>query len=347
MRPMSEPRAVLISDIHFTVPTLELATASLVAARDEAWKRNLPLVVCGDTLDGKALVRGECANRLIDILSSRRMPTMTYFIVGNHDLLNEKGEAHALNFLGLLNGVQVIQTPLYLKDVASWIIPYQSSPDKLQGSLNDIPVQSRIIMHQGVAGAFMGSYVQDKTSLPPEAFAEFRVISGHYHRRQDIKTGRPRKGAVGLFSYVGNPYSLSFAEANDGSKGFQILHDDGLMTFVPTNLRKHIILNRTVDTVLDEATEFKPGDLVWMKVTGPHSELEKLSKKIIGESVFGHCNFKFDKVPTDTISLAQDPPKGATDEQLLDLLIDEQQEPDSQKLYLKTLWKDLYNAHEI
>jgi DNA repair exonuclease SbcCD nuclease subunit len=259
-------------------------------------------------------------------------------ITGNHDMLNEKGSAHALNFLAPY--VSVVSRPVSVHGIGQ-LLPYFNDSDALKAVLAEIPPGSTIIMHQGVQTAYLGHYVQDKTSLPKEAFADFRVISGHYHRAQDIVCGRPRKGAVGLFSYIGNPYSLSFGEASDGPKGFQILGDDGLLTQVPTNLRKHVKLsNGTQEPLLGANTKINPGDLVWIQVTAPASELASINKKELGLRLGIGSNYRLDLIKTDV-----EAPKATTEAQseaeLLDALIDALPETDAQKKTLKSLWRDL------
>ena len=69
---------------------------SLQQAMDKAYALNVPLVLCGDTLDSKSIIRGEISNRLIQLLGT--CPS-AYVLVGNHDLLNEKSREHSLNFL--------------------------------------------------------------------------------------------------------------------------------------------------------------------------------------------------------------------------------------------------------
>lgn len=329
------PKAVLISDIHFTLKTLDLATYSLVQALSIAIELNVPLIIAGDTLNDKALMRAEIVNRLIEIFNTCDYKNI-YMLVGNHDLINEKGREHTLNFLS--NYINIIKSPVEIKGL--YLYPYFSDPSALSQHLEKVIRGSTIIMHQGVQGAFMGDYVIDKTSLPKEVFADYRVISGHYHRAQNIKCGRPRKGGIGLFSYIGNPYTLTFGEANDGPKGYQILNENGLLTQIPLNLRKHVIAERTIETIGMKESNLKPEDLLWLKVTGTESELSKIKKQEIGMEWLGHTNFKLDK-----IVLQSDKPKAKTegmkDEQIFDLMIDDMNEEDGQKRYLKKLWREV------
>lgn len=336
------PLAVLISDIHFTPATLDLATQSLQHAMEVRTSLAVPLIIAGDTLDSKAIIRGECANRLISIFEGW-LTGRCYMLVGNHDMISEKGEEHSLNFLSTY--VNVVQSPVQVPELDGvWLLPYFNNAENLLKALEGIPKGSTLIMHQGVMGAEMGHYAVDKTSLPREAFEDYRVISGHYHKAQDIKCGRPRKGAVGLFSYIGNPYTLTFAEANDGPKGFQILYSDGLMEQVPTNLRKHVILEYSVDNLPDAPPKgVCQDDIIWLKLTGPRSVLDKVKKADIASKLFGNMNFKLDKIYLDVEQAVQASKAPSTDEEIFDTIIDLNSpgEPPEQIAKLKKLWREL------
>ena len=56
--------------------------------------------------------------------------------------------------------------------------------------------------------------------------------------------------------------------------------------------------------------------------------------------LFSHTNFKFDKIPTDSIKLDNKNDK-LTNEELLDKLIDNTDELVEEKKYLKSLWRSL------
>lgn len=344
---MSKPIAVLISDIHFTPATLELATVALEQALNKAYQLRIPLIVAGDTLDTKAVMRGECVNRLLEILGKQSM-VQTYVMIGNHDLLNEKSSEHTLNFLKpyvtLVDSIDRTRDEIGCRsEDGLWLVAYKGDSEDLKELIKDIPKGSTIIMHQGVLGANMGHYIQDKTSLPPETFKDFRVISGHYHKAQDIKCGPPRKGAVGLFSYIGSPYTISFGEAGDGPKGFQILNDDGLLTHVPTNLRAHRIIELTSTKVLSGIIWPHPDskDLIWVKVKGPKSELSGITRRLIETNFVGKPDFKLDLIADSSQSLSEEPTKSMTHEEALDAFVTASIQSPKHQEYLRNLWRKI------
>ncbi len=339
---------VVISDVHFRTDNLSLVTAAMTQALRKAEELNVPLVDCGDLLDSKAIIRAECANAIISVLNKEKVPVK--LVVGNHTLVNEKGKEHALNFLRPY--ATVIDAPTWDIQLESWLLPYYSDNEELKKVLKNIPDGSRIICHQGVVGANMGTYVVDKSSLDSSYFSNFRTISGHFHARQEIKCGRPRRGAVGLFSYVGSPVTHSFGEANDPEKGFQILMDDGSLEFIPTNLRKHVVLEASIDDfhvksndlpfsiIKASSRHIKEGDLLWLKVTGPRSELKKLNKEQIGKKLLGHTNFKLDLISSDAEQITAKT-ETLQDTEVLDMLIESLAEPSEYKELLKGLWREI------
>lgn len=329
------PIAVVISDVHFNMFTLSLASASLRAAVLKAEELSAPLIIAGDLHDTKALLNGKCVKTILDIL--RNVTVSVYVLVGNHDKLNERSEEHSLEFLRPY--ACVVDSPIHIPGVA-YLIPYQHDTEVLKNILANAKLNchQRLIMHQGVIGGSMGEYVTDKTSLSPNDYKGFRVISGHYHRHQFVQIPE------GSWEYIGTPYTVTAAEAEDGPKGFQIINSDFSMTQVPLTLRKHVTVERTVTTVLDPIPELKPDDILWLKVTGSYSELELLNKKQIGLKHLGHQNFKLDPVYTDGPKADEMDIGSLKAEELIDLMIDEAEEPKTEKAALKKLWREVYGA---
>lgn len=308
----------------------------------KAEKFKVPLIIAGDMHDTKANLRGECIAELLNLFKSYK--GKSYTILGNHCRLNEKSIDHSLTFLDPYT--TLVNDYLYDEDLDLYLISYRSDIEKLKNLLECIKSGSTLIMHQGVMGSEAGHYMQDPTALSKEAFKDFRVISGHYHRRQDIKCGRPRRGAVGLFSYIGNPYTLNFGEAEDPEKGFQILMDDGTLEFVPTKLRKHIVIKVRIDEK-SEVVHFvrkdvSINDIIWVKLSGPSSIINKISKDFISrEYLNGISNFKLDLVPLDKEDNTKLQSSSMTGEQILDHIIETENDTVEYKAHLKSLWREV------
>lgn len=327
-----EPICVCISDLHFNATTLPLASQALRLALRHAESLKVPLVIGGDLNDSKAIIRGEVANELISIL--QHAETKVYILVGNHDLLNEKGETSGLNYLAPYaeivqgNGQTLEENP----GVA--LIPYQNNVDNFKLVLGFYAAGTFIIMHQGVQGALAGDYIVDRTAIPGEWLKPYTVISGHYHKHQ----------TVGTCTYIGSPFTMTFGEADDGPKGFLILYNDGSFVQNELHLRRHVIIDYTVEELAEAMADSTPvtrsNDLLWIKVSGPATELAKIKKKDIGDSLIGHQNFKLDKLPTDSKTLDHKAQQ-LTGEQLFDSLIDGTAESDGKKKELKALWREV------
>lgn len=327
---MSKPLCVCISDIHFSLSTLELASRSLKIAILKADELNVPLVIAGDLTDGKAIIRAEVANELIDIFKTARHRVLIYIIVGNHDLINEKGKENALHFLKpYVSLVDCAVGAAPFSDNVTFF-PYYSDVTVLRSMLYHMPDGQILIMHQGVKGAFMGEYAQDNSSIDPEELARFTCISGHYHRHQ----------TVGTLTYIGSPFTMNFAEANDGPKGFLVLNDDGTYTREILNLRKHVKIEWNAEMEFP-TSDLNTGDLVWVKASGPSSILDKLDKQALAKKL-GLDSIKLDKVYTDTLNRTPPVIKDLSDGERFDMLIENLSESDVRKAELKALWREIF-----
>lgn len=335
---MKKPIVVLIADVHYNINTLEIADKAMNMAVDKANELDVPLVVAGDMHDSKANLRGECIYNIIKTF--KRCLRQPYVLRGNHCAINEKSKDHSLHFLQDL--AWIVDGP-YLRfhyDIPQLnlhLIPYYHDANELRQYLQTIPEGSTLIMHQGIIGSEAGHYIQDKSAITKQDVAGFRVISGHYHNRQTLELPNG-----GTFDYIGNPYTLGFGEAEDREKGFQVLYADGSLEFIPTNLRRHRIVEFTVKDKLwytKNICLFKNDDLVWAKVTGSEEDLAIFNRESVAEHL-GITNFRLTIEPIKTTTSNEEKPN-LTDFELLDHLIDSSDTSDDQKLRLKNLWKTL------
>jgi DNA repair exonuclease SbcCD nuclease subunit len=323
---MTNPLFVAISDIHFSVPNLELASKSLQAALSKAEELNIPLVIAGDLNDTKAIIRAEVANSIILILKPAKVKV--YILEGNHDKVNEKGKEHGLNYLRPYADILDMPHILQVNGKAVFVIPYQSDSEAIIGTLNARPlVPKLVIMHQGFRGAFMGDYIQDKSSIPVDVFKNHTVISGHYHRHQTL----------GTITYIGSPYTITYGEANDGPKGFLVVNEDGTFTREILKLRKHIIVERKIDDNLENPVEnYNLGDLVKLKLTGSRKSINNIDKHKLGLKLIGHNNFSLDLIVEEIETTQKSTQLNLTDHELMLQLIRHKQ-PSLENIYLEIL----------
>lgn len=335
---MAKPIAVISGDIHYNLQNLPLADAATRSAINKANELSVPFIANGDTQDQKANLRAECVNSMIETFKLCNITP--YVSIGNHCKINEKSEAHALNFLAPY--ATIVPTPTFFDSLQAHLIPYQHDVSKFIDYVSGLPYGSRLIIHQGIEGSLSGDYIQDRTAIQKSILADFRTIASHYHARQDIECGPPGPNLVGIASYIGSPYTQNYGEAHDLNKGFQILYDDGSLEFVPTNLRKHRVFEFNISAIENVADIVKEIDLVWIKIKGPSDALAKLTKSDITELTGITQAYRLDLIPTEaSVMRSQGPKEDLSQEGIFDQLIDSLSNTDNErKDRLKALWKE-------
>lgn len=319
-----KPKAVLISDVHYNLSMLRLADEAMVMAISKANSLNVPLIVTGDLHDTKANLRGECVEAMI--ATFKLCEKKPYVIVGNHCKINEKSEKHSLVFLEPY--ANIISKPTLWEASKLVMLPYFSDTAELRKYLQDVTPGTTILMHQGLKKANAGEYAHDKTALDPMDVCKFRVISGHYHTRQTFNY------TYGQFDFVGNPYTLTWAEAADPEKGYQILNSDNSLTFVPTNLRKHVKIQYKVGYTPHVTVGAE--DLVWVRLEGTKEQLAEYTKEQVGKDLGLAGSFKFDTLVINKKALDINIAQSKSPEAMLDAMID-----DLGALSLKDLWREV------
>lgn len=313
------PIAVLISDIHYNLNTLEIADKCLNMALSKSKDLDVPLIIAGDLHDTKANIRGECIKKIRKTLD-KGDPREIFILIGNHDKINEKSNDNSLYFLK--GHAYLVDTPMELRGFN--FIPYQHDPKEMKTILSEIEKGSLIIMHQGVKNANSGDYFNDKSAIDISCLADFRVISGHYHSRQDINT----------LTYIGNPYTLTFGEAKDPKKGFLILYEDRSTEVIYTNMREHKIFEVDFKTLSPQ--KVKEDDLVWVKCKVDLEDKEKATKEYISKKL-NINNFRLNLI-TENINEINKKSSIPFNE-LLDSNIDSLIEDKEKQNEIKDMWK--------
>lgn len=277
---------VLINDVHFSLKNLDLSSRALKAALDKANQLGTYLVVGGDLHDTKVNLRSECIRAMREILGTAELTP--FVMVGNHDRDNEKADPHALTFLEDLVNL-IWAAPHFDRNLNLYMVPYCHDQEQFKKWIEEAPSSSVPYVHQGVNGAFMGEYIIDRSSVDPSLFDRFKygAYSGHYHRKQK----------VGNLTYLGNPFTQSSAEAGDGAKGFHVLGKNYQAELIELDLPRHHTIEIDVSQLSKLPRISNPADKVWLKITGPGSELKKIDKDALGQKLIGHSNYKLDRIP--------------------------------------------------
>ena len=211
-----EPVAVLCADLHLDVHAWanrknvrgdsEYAFSQIVAF---ATKKNLPIIAAGDLVDRKSN-RAEVAQILFRELTRLREADLCfYYIQGQHDLLETpwpsavSENTHWLTARAgcyEVNGVEV--------HGFDWL-PSQ----KLEARLNDVPLQTQLLVLHQVCHQFMGDITCPELDLRSCPVAS-RVLVGDYHERRVLPLEN-REGSPMTVISPGATNLRSIAEPED------------------------------------------------------------------------------------------------------------------------------------
>lgn len=267
---------VWITDIHFSLATLQVACFCFREALRKAQELSVPLVVSGDTNDTKAVLRSEVV-RAITTMLEEFADVEVVFLVGNHDLDNERNQnSNCLYFLKAVKNATLVENIMF--DENHWgLIPYQNSAEKFRESVQYLKGKvRRIICHQGFFGAKMGSYAVDQTSVSPLEMNDFDIVlTGHYHEHH-------RVGPKDNIIYGGSPYTVSFAEA--GQKKFihvvTMQAVGATIESIETEARRHVSIKyEQNDHETRMIVKVRPEDLLRIELFGEKAWINKFSKE--------------------------------------------------------------------
>ena len=170
----------------------------------------------GDCLDRRKYINYKIAKdfreRFIKGLDELNIPC--HFIVGNHDIYYKNTlEVNCYNELGMPENSNVYSEPtiVTIGDYDMAFIPWltQENQSQFDSIINEPGVQIAF-GHLELSGFEMHSGIMSQTGISKTIFNKFdMVMSGHFHKRS----------TDGHIYYLGCPYQMSWADAND-IKGF-------------------------------------------------------------------------------------------------------------------------------
>lgn len=235
----------LVGDIHVKKSNLE-KQAELFKLIEEI--PNDYVILTGDLLDNKSIVRSECLNFLYQTLGD--IKKIFYIIVGNHDQHNLNTMEHSLETLkGLPNVMIVDKTTEFEIEGLNFVgIPYIHEAEKFNEEVKKIKDKKNkiLVCHQGFTGFDYGNGYIAKDESDSNSVKDFKfVYVGHFHKYQDFKNG----------CYIGTPFSQSFGESNQ-IKYLGQIEKDGKLELVETDFPRHM----TYEVDCDNSPEIRKYD---------------------------------------------------------------------------------------
>lgn len=188
----------------------------------------------GDVFDSRKAQTQEmlmCFQRILEELEKEGIELIV--IPGNHDKTDYQSADSFLHVFKHHPGVTVVDTSLSIEvgDCTHHFVPFfDEKSGKYKEILDDVPThftrKDILFTHIGVNEAVMngGSIIEDH--LDGDIFKDFsKVYVGHFHDYQELQDGK--------IVYMGSAFQENFGE--DDQKGFQLLHEDGGISFLKSD----------------------------------------------------------------------------------------------------------------
>jgi len=232
------------------------------------------VVLTGDLSNDFAKMHMQSFNAIISLLKTITQYVDLYYIVGNHDAINNRiflTDDHFFNAFKEWKRVTVVDKPMRLDLLSGFIVlcPYVP-PGRLEEALDTLKEPWRdataIFCHQEFHGANMGAITSNEGDIwPLEAPL---AISGHIHEYQRLQPN---------ILYVGTPYYTSFGDSQRKTISLFDFSKSPL-----TEKRIELGLPKKITQTIAVA-EFKQYEVpenahVRLYVSGTTEEIEKLKK---------------------------------------------------------------------
>lgn len=143
--------------------------------------------------------------------------TQTYMILGNHDLYHlDRRDIHSIIVPDGALGIQVITEPVKIND-NMLLVPWMIGNENLKDLITEHSPEY-VVGHFEIPSFHFNKKVKMDGEYDPEEYVgPKRILSGHFHLRQEQNN----------ITYIGNCFSHDYSDNNDwDNKGFAVLDTD-------------------------------------------------------------------------------------------------------------------------
>jgi len=246
-------KGLLTADLHLSANPRDAYRSAFLPylrklARTVDW-----VAILGDLTEAKDFHPAALVNEVATQLHRLAQVTRVYFVMGNHDRLDEA--APFFRFLRYL-GVNYLTRPVAIH--GTLVLPHTTNPAR-DWSRIDLAAYRTVFTHNTFAGARSGGRELD--GIAPDQFRHARVYSGDVHEPQ----------TVGPVTYVGAPYTIYFGD----SYAPRLLRwDNGRVTSEPVpGVQKRVIA--VAEGAAPAPGPARPGDLVEIRAAMAPQQMDR------------------------------------------------------------------------
>jgi DNA repair exonuclease SbcCD nuclease subunit len=226
------------------------------------------IILTGDLLDTKSIIRSECLNFLYNIFS-KYSDLEFHIIVGNHDQHYLGTLECSLKPLEALPNVHIYDTliEVEIEGLNFEMIPYIHDHLEFENLVNSVKNQKDkiLVCHQGLSNFDYGNGKIAQNESDIKCISKFkRVYIGHFHKYQEFKNG----------CYIGTPFSQSFGESNQ-DKFIGIIQKDGKLELRNTEFPRHMTYRLDCEVESGFPAEFKELDMNRVFLEGSLNSISK------------------------------------------------------------------------
>jgi DNA repair exonuclease SbcCD nuclease subunit len=219
---------VVFTDLHCSPATLQTSMQVLDVVHSTALQCNAGVLFLGDFWHHRGTLRVDCLNAVLKALEAWEVPMV--MIPGNHDQISLGGYDHGLT--PLANAYRVFEEdheegvagPLILSHPTVFrkglFVPHIRDIATMESVLQSHHAKDAkaLFVHAEVKGALMNDLLVSTHGIPPSSFPSHKSIySGHFHKphtvQSSITRGRDNQSSTVSIEYLGSPYEISLAEA--------------------------------------------------------------------------------------------------------------------------------------
>ena len=297
-------KIIAVGDPHFQISNI-VDVEIFINKIEELAKREKPdlIVILGDVLHTHERVHTIPLNKAYDFVDRMRLITLTYVLVGNHDMTSNQiylTDDHWMNGMKEWENVVIVDNVKYLElnGEKFTFCPYVF-PGRFQEALNTTgdgwKDSSIIFAHQEFAGCKMGPIISVEGDNWPLDFPN--VISGHIHSKQTPQKniyycgsamqhafGESEENIIPIITTTGCNYDLEEIDLHMPRKKIVYMDVNDIDSYAIPAKDAEDTIKLTVDGLYDEFKAFKK--------TAKYKEITDSGVKIV---------FKAKKIKKDSI----------------------------------------------